>query len=590
MWRYEPPLRDLRFVLEEVLEAPAQWASLGVFADLDAQTARSVLDEAGRFAAEVLAPTNAEGDLHGCGFDDGCVSTPPGFRAAYEAFRAAGWPSLACDPAWGGQGLPQLLLVALNEMLNSANHAWNMYPGIAHGAYETLRAHATPELQQRYLPSLVSGEWLATMCLTEPHAGTDLGLLRARAESVDGVARPGCEVRVSGAKIFISGGEQDLTPNVMHLVLARLPDAPPGSKGISLLLVPKLLPDGTRNAVHCDGIEHKMGLAGSATCAMRFDNAVGWLVGEPHRGLPAMFIMMNSARLLVGMQGVGHLEMASQNARRYALERAQSRAPARPPGAAAGPADPIALHPAMRRTLWTLRALAEGLRVLAYRAGQLLDDAEHHPDAAARERAHELAALLTPVLKAFGTEAGHHGADAALQVWGGHGFVRGSGIEQSVRDSRVSMIYEGTNEIQAIDLLVRKLLDGSGRRLALLLEEVRAEAALCEGDARVADLGAALRMHAQALAATTVMLEAARRDDPERPYRVADDYLRAAGLLLTGWAWARSARVASRHAGDAWYDDKLATARFGMRWLLPEIAWRLQRVGDAGAMLPWVRG
>lgn len=588
MWRYEPPLRDMRFVIEELLEAPAQWSGLAAFADLDVGTARSVLDEAGRFAAEVLAPTNADGDRHGCQWHEGRVSTPPGFRDAYRAYCDGGWPALACDPAWGGQGLPKLLQVALTEMLNSANHAWNMYAGIAHGAYETLRAHATPELQQRYLPRIVSGEWLATMCLTEAHAGTDLGLLRTRAEPVDASPRSGSEVRVTGSKIFISGGEHDLTTNIVHLVLARLPGAPVGSKGITLVLVPRLLPDGAPNAVHCDGIENKMGLAGSATCAMRFDGATGWLVGEPHRGLAAMFIMMNSARLLVGMQGIGHLEMASQNARRYASERLQSRAPLRPDGQAGSGADPIALHPAMRRTLWTLLALAEGQRVLAYRAAQLLDDADHHGDAQRRARAHDLAALLTPVLKAFCTDTGHHGADAALQVWGGHGFIDGSGIEQAVRDSRVSMIYEGTNEIQAIDLLVRKVLDGGGHRLALLLDEVRDEAAACATDARVAEFGRALREHADALAAATVMLETGRRDDPEWPYRVADDYLRATGLLLMGWAWARSARIAGRHAGEPWYAAKADAARFGLRWLLPEIGWRLQRVQAADASLPWV--
>jgi alkylation response protein AidB-like acyl-CoA dehydrogenase len=588
MWIYEPPLRDMQFVIEELLDAPAQWSGIEAFAELDAGTARSVLAEAGRFAAEVLAPTNADGDLHGCRWDAGRVSTPPGFREAYRAYCEGGWPALACDPAWGGQGLPLLLHAALTEMLNSANHAWNMYAGLAHGAYETLRAHAAPELQQRYLPRIVSGEWLATMCLTEPHAGTDLGLLRTRAEPVGADPRSGSEVRVSGCKIFASGAEHDLTDNIIHLVLARLPGAPSGSKGLSLALVPKVLPDGARNAVHCDGIEKKMGLAGSATCAVRFEGATGWLVGEPHRGLPTMFVMMNAARLLVAMQGLGHLEMASQNARRYAHERRQSRAPARPEGQDAGSADPIVLHPAVRRTLWTLQALAEGQRVLAFRIAQWLDDAEHHPDAAHRERAQALAALLTPVLKAFCTDSGHHGADAALQVWGGHGYVREYGIEQSVRDSRVAMIYEGTNEIQAIDLLVRKVLDDGGRRLALLLDELEREAAACEAEPALADVGRALRAHADALAAATAALEAGRRQDPEWPYRVADDYLRATGLLLMGWAWARTARVASARAGDAWYEGKLAAARFGLQWLLPEIDWRLQRVRAAEAELPWV--
>jgi len=588
MWHYEPPLRDMQFVIEELLEAPAQWAGIPAYAGVDADTARSVLHEAGRFAAEVLAPTNAAGDLHGCRWEAGRVSTPPGFREAYRAWCEGGWPALGCDQAWGGQGLPLLLGTAVGEMLNSANHAWNMYPGLAHGAYETLRAHAAPELREHYLPRIVSGEWLATMCLTESHAGSDLGLLRTRAVPVQGEAHSGCEVRVTGSKIFISGGESDLADNIVHLVLARLPDAAPGSRGLSLVLVPKVLPDGTANAVHCDGIEHKMGIAGSATCAMRFEAATGWLVGEPHRGLPAMFVMMNAARLLVGMQGLGHLEMASQNARRYARERVQSRAPARPEGQAAGAADPIALHPAVRRILWTLQALVEGQRAVAYRAAQLLDEAAHHPEAARRERAQELAALLTPVLKAFCTENGHYGADAALQVWGGHGFVRDHGIEQSVRDSRVAMIYEGSNEIQAIDLLLRKVLDDGGRRLALLLEELEREAALCGECASAAGFGGALREHAAALAAAADALAAGRGRDPEWPYRVADDFLRATGLVLMAWAWARIARVAAGRADDAWYEAKLAAARFGLQWLAPEIGWRLQRVRAADAALPWV--
>lgn len=580
MWRYEPPLREMRFVIEELLDAPARWAGVPAFQGLDADTARSVLAEAGRFAAEVLAPTNAPGDRHGCRWEAGAVRTPPGFREAYRAYRDGGWPALACDPAWGGQGLPMLVAAAVTEMLNSANHAWNMYPGLTHGAYELLCAHATPALQERYLPPLVSGAWLATMCLTEPHAGTDLGLLRTRAAPAGAAPpRPGDELRVSGTKIFISGGEHDLTDDIVHLVLVRLPDAPSGSRGLSLALVPKRLPDGARNAVHCDGIEKKMGLAGSATCVLRFEGATGWLVGEPHRGLPAMFVLMNAARLLVGLQGLGHLEMAAQNGWRYARERRQSRAPERSAGEA-GP-DPIAAHPAVRRTLWSLQAHAEGLRVLAYRTAQLLDEARHDPDPARRARAQDLAALLTPVVKAFCTDAGHQGADAALQVWGGHGYLNDHGIEQSVRDSRVAMIYEGTNEVQAIDLLVRKVLGGGARGFALLREEIDEEAARCASTPGCAPFADALRGHADGLEAATRALEAGRERDPEWPYRAADDYLRATALLLTGWAWARIARVAAPRAGDAWYAARLDAARFGLQWLLPEIGWRLQRVRAA---------
>lgn len=590
MWTYHPPLRDFQFILEELLDAPTAWAGIPAFADLDSDTARQVLAEAGRFAGEVLAPTNAPGDLAGCSWHDGEVTTPPGFRDAYGTFCDGGWPALACDPQWGGQGLPQMLNMALHEMLNGANHAWTMYPGLSHGAYEALKAHATPGLQQRYLPPIVSGQWLATMCLTESHAGSDLGLLRTRAEPAaghDGLDN-GAELRVTGSKIFISGGEHDLTDNIVHLVLARLPDAPAGSRGLSVVLVPKWLPDGRRNAIRCDGIEKKMGIKGSATCVLSFEGATGWLIGEPHRGLAVMFRMMNSARLQVGMQGLGHLEAARQNALRYAHERAQSRAPARPDGSTAAGADAIALHPAVRRTLWTLQALAEGQRVLALWTAQWLDEAEHHPEPSRRSRAANVAALLTPVVKAFLTANGHHGANAALQVWGGHGYVHDYGIEQAVRDSRIAMIYEGTNEIQAIDLLQRKVFEDGGHRLSLVLDEFDREARACEADAAVADLAAPLKSAIDALRQATARLYIGRAQDAEWPFRAADDYLRATGLVLMGWAWARRARVAAPRAGaDAWYAQTLTAARFGIQWLLPEAAWLLRRVQDPAPVLPW---
>ena len=367
MWSYTPPLRDMQFVIEDVLDAPAAWRGMPDFAELDADTARAVLDEAGKFAAGVLAPINAAADLQGCRWHDGEVRTPDGYREAYAAYVAGGWAALSCDPEDGGQGLPALLNAAFNEMITAANHGWTMYPGLLHGAYDCLRAHGSAALKAGYLRQLASGEWLATMNLTEPQAGSDLGLLRSKAEpQADG------SYRLSGSKIFISGGEHDLSDNIVHLVLARLPDAPAGTQGISLFLAPKLLPDGRRNAIRCDGIEKKMGIKGSATCAMSFDGATGWLIGDAHRGLNAMFVMMNSARLHVALQGLGHLEAAQQNALAYARERIQGRG------------QPIAAHPAVRRTLWSLRALAEGQRVIAYWAAMLLDEAYHHPDAARR--------------------------------------------------------------------------------------------------------------------------------------------------------------------------------------------------------------
>jgi alkylation response protein AidB-like acyl-CoA dehydrogenase len=557
MWHYEPPLRDIRFVTEELLNLPAQWAHLPAYAELDIDTARQVIEEAAKFAAEVVAPLNASGDLEGCTLKDGAVTTPRGYREAYQAFVQAGWPALACDPKVGGQGLPHAVNAVLHEMLNSANHAWNMYPALLHGAYECLMLHGTPELKQRYLGKIVSGEWLSTMCLTEAHAGTDLGLLKTRAEP-----QPDGSYRIRGTKIFISGGEHDLSDNIVHLVLARISDAPSGTKGISLFLIPKILPDGSRNTLRCDGIEKKMGIKGSATCVMSFDGATGWLVGEPHRGLAGMFVMMNAARLHVGLQGVGHAESAYQNSLRYALERTQMRAPQRPPERKAEEADPIALHPAMRHKLLRQRALLEGGRLLAYESSHLLDVAEQHPDAALRHTAHEQVSLLTPVIKAFLTDNAFASATAAQQVFGGHGYMHDFGAEQCVRDSRISLIYEGTNEVQAIDLLVRKVLPDGGTRLATLIERLQAELPRSELAPRAQ---AAL---AQWQAITRHIAQQAVHD-VELPYRVADDYLRLAGLALLAQGWVRAEAVAA--AGSTpFHAAKRETARYYFDFVLPE--------------------
>jgi alkylation response protein AidB-like acyl-CoA dehydrogenase len=558
MWQFEAPLRDMRHVIEDVLGLPAQWAGMPAFAELDADTARQVLAEAARFATEVLAPTNANGDLEGCALEGGEVRTPRGFREAYRAFVDAGWPALACAPEVGGQGLPQVLNAALYEMLAAANHAWTMYPGLLHGAYECLHLHACDELKQRYLGKVVSGEWLSTMCLTEAHAGSDLGLLATRATpAVDG------SYRLKGTKIFISGGDHDLTDNIVHLVLARLPDAPAGTKGLSLFLAPKFLPDGTRNALRCDGIEKKMGIKGSATCVMAFDGATGWLVGEPNRGLQAMFAMMNAARLHVALQGLAHAQNAHRNALVYAHERLQSRAPVREGG---GAADPIVLHPAMRRTLLRQRVLVEGARVIAYEAAHLLDLAEHAEDAPTRQRAQDQAALLTPVLKAFLTDNGFALASDALQVFGGHGYTHDWGIEQCVRDARIAMIYEGTNEIQAIDLVVRKLVADGGLRFFAWLK------ALAAALPREARFAAAAADQLEALGRLGREVVAASRDDAELPYRVADDVLRATGLALIAHAWARADAVSSRadHAGDPFHAAKRESAAHCFAHLRPE--------------------
>ena len=570
-YTYRAPLRDMRFVLDRVLGAPASWAACAPFADLDADTAAAVLEEAARFASEVLEPINAVGDREGCTLKDGGVRTPSGYAAAYTAFVQGGWPALPCSPDWGGQGLPLLVDAALREMLSACNHAWNMYPDLLHGAYETIKAHASDELKARYLPGVASGEILAAMALTEPQAGSDLGQLTTKAQpQADG------SLRITGNKIFISGADHDLTPQIVHLVLCRLPDAPPGTKGISLALVPKLLPDGTRNTWAVESLEHKMGIHGSATCALRYEGATGWLVGQANRGLAAMFLMMNSARLHVGLQGLGHQEMATQNAVRYALERVQMKAP-------------IAQHPAMRHTLLRLQALTEAQRVIAYRAALALDEAAHHPDAAHRAQQGTLAALLTPVVKALLTDQGFQAASSALQVLGGYGYVADYGIEQTLRDSRIAMVYEGTNEIQAIDLLQRKVLADGGAALKALLQDLREEADRCAAEGGLDDFATALRSACEATASTTQALAAGVAADAQWPLRAAGDYLMGFSHTLLAWAFAASARAARAEPDAEWARAKTERMRYGAQWLLPQAAVHWQRVAEQAACLPMVR-
>ena len=563
--RYEPPLQDSHFILYEVLKAPAQLQALAAFADVDADLMHQVMEEAAKFVGEVVAPLSRSGDEIGCQFAAGQVTTPAGFKEAYSAFWQGGWPALACAPEDGGQGLPTVLEAMLYEMLSAANHGWTMAPGLLHGAYECIKHHASDELKARYLEKLASGEWLATMCLTEPHAGSDLGLVATRA-----VPQADGSYQLSGTKIFISGGEHDLSENIVHLVLARLPDAPPGPKGLSLFLVPKWLPDGSRSAVHCERIEEKMGLHGSATCVMRFDAAIGWVVGSPGRGLNAMFVMMNAARLHVALQGIGLLEAAWQKADAYAQERRQMRAPGR--GTSAAQADLIITHPAIRRILDTQRAWIDGGRVLAYTTALELDIIKHHPDAQRRATAERWCSLVTPVLKAAWTEQAFKGSSECLQVFGGHGYVREWGIEQIVRDSRVSMIYEGTNEIQAIDLLVRKVLaDGGVGIAALLASLVDYEN---DSDQPLYSLG----WKVKELIEVTQQLVTANTIDPALAYWVADDYLRAVALTLMHWAWQRIRQALSEHADTADAARWLNPAAALQHWILPEFAMRLSIV------------
>ena len=557
---YQPPLDDIHFILHKVLKAPEQLQALPSFLDSDADLMRQVVDEAGKFISQEVAPLQGVGDAIGCRFDSGKVTTPPGFKEAYLAFWQAGWPALACAPEDGGQGLPAVLEAVLYEMLSAANHGWTMAPGLLHGAYECIRHHGSEALKAAYLEKVATGEWLATMCLTEPQAGSDLGLVRTRA-----VPQADGSYRLDGTKIFISGGEHDLTGNIVHLVLARLPDAPAGPKGLSLFLAPKVMPDGALNAVHCERIEEKMGLHGSPTCVMRFDEAAGWMIGEPNRGLNAMFVMMNAARLHVGLQGIGLLEAAWQKADAYSRERRQMRAPKQPMSSTP---DLIAEHPAMRRILATQRAWIDGGRLLAYRTAIELDVAKQHPDAARRHSAQQWSSLVTPVLKAAWTAQAFQGGSECLQVFGGHGYVREWGIEQIVRDARVSMIYEGTNEIQAIDLLVRKVIPDGGAGLLAMLQ------GLGEGLDAEAPLQARLIRQIDALRGLTIDLAAAAKTDPQLPFWVADDYLRLVALTLLAWAWLKIEEAASLQAPGAdparWAEPAAALGH----WVLPEFEMR----------------
>lgn len=583
MSTYQAPLQDMRFVLEEWLDAPADWARGQRFCEVDAELASQLLEEGARFAVAHLLPLNASGDREGCHFDNGTVRTPQGFAQAYAAYVAAGWPSLACAAEDGGQGLPLLLSAALHEVIYACNHGWAMYSGIAHGAYECLRHFAPPALREAWLAQIVSGQCLPTMCLTEPQAGSDIGLLRTHAQPLEDGS-----YAVSGNKLFISGGDHDLTANILHLVLARLPGAPQGSRGISLFAVPKLIEgaDGSQaNAVLCTGLEHKLGINGSATCSLVFEQAKGWLIGEPHCGLAAMFVMMNSARTYVGLQGLAHAEAAGQHALAYARERLQMRAPQRPTGVDAGAADPIAFHPAMRRNLLESRAMTEGMRAIGYWAAHLQDLASQS-SGSLRQQHEALASLLTPVVKAFFTGHGFRLSSAALQVFGGYGYVREYPIEQTLRDSRIAMIYEGTNEIQANDLLLRKVLGDGGEVFGQLLEVIQADARLASNA-----LGQQWAEQIQALCAQVqawlVTLQAST--DPELALRSAGDFLNLLGWLLLGHAWARAARLAGERE-QALYRRKAETAAFYFNYLWPQAEYHLRLLQAASAPLPFLQG
>jgi alkylation response protein AidB-like acyl-CoA dehydrogenase len=588
MQTYKAPLRDMRFVLHE-LHADQDAPVLPGLEDFTPDVADAILEEAAKFCEERLLPLNASGDAEGCQFENGTVRTPKGFPEAYRAFREGGWTAMAADPAYGGQGLPAGINKLVEEMICSTNLSFGLYPGLSHGAYKALADHASEELKAAYLPKLVDGTWSGTMCLTEAHCGTDLGLLRTRA-----VPQADGSYTVTGSKIFISAGDHDLTENIIHLVLAKLPDAPKGVKGISLFLVPKFLPraDGTpgeRNGVSCSALEHKMGIKASATCQMSFDDATGWLVGEPHKGMRAMFTMMNSERLSVGIQGLGAGEAAYQGAVAYAKERLQGRslAGARRPDL---PADPIIVHPDVRRMLMTIRAYNEGCRALGAWVARSLDVMEHHPDPAERRRAEDFAALMTPVVKALFTDLGFEAASIGMQVYGGHGFIRDHGMEQYVRDARISMIYEGTNGVQALDLVGRKLPAHAGRYLRSFFHPVLAALDAAIKDDDLSPLAQPLAKAFGALQLATAHIAQRGLKDPEEAGAAATEYLRLFGLVALGYMWLRSAKVAhtALKAGTGerdFYEAKLATARFYMERVLPQVAGLLAAVKSGKAAM-----
>jgi alkylation response protein AidB-like acyl-CoA dehydrogenase len=584
MPQYTPPLRDMQFVLHELLGVVEHLQKFPPHADTDADTLNAVLEEAGKFASQVIFPLNQTGDLEGCTLNPQthAVTAPKGFREAYEKYVQGGWPALSCHPEHGGQGLPYVLNQCVYEMLNAANQSWAMYPGLSHGAYEALQAHGTPEQKTLFLPKLTSGQWTGTMCLTEPHCGTDLGLLRSKAEpQADGT------YRITGQKIFISAGEHDLAENIVHLVLARLPDAPAGSKGISLFAVSKFLinPDGTlgaRNGIYCGGLEHKMGIHGNATAQMVLDQATGTLVGTAHQGLRAMFVMMNAARLGVGMQSLGLTEVAYQNAAAYAKDRLQMRALSGPK-APDKAADPIIVHPDVRKMLLTARAYAEGARAFILWATLLLDTELSASDEAERKAAADMLALVTPIVKAFLTDNAWLATSHCLQVFGGHGYIQEWGMEQYVRDARINMIYEGTNTIQSLDLLGRKVLSDNGTKLKKFgklvqdfIEEEGVNEAMQEFINPLADLG-------EKVVKLTTEIGMKAMANPDEVGAAAVDYLRVCGHLVFAYFWARMAKVAleKMEAGDPFYQAKLATARFYFSKLLPETA-TLIRTARAG--------
>ena len=582
MATYTAPLRDIRFVMHELLDS-SSLASLPGFDHATPDTMDAVIEGAGKFAQDVLFPLSLSGDAEGCTYENGVVRTPKGFKEAYTQLIHDGWTSLACDPAYGGQGMPAMVGTVFEEIVSSANIAFGMYPGLSHGAYRAVYAHGSDALKAAYLPKLVDGTWSGTMCLTEPQCGTDLGMIRTKAEPSDDGS-----FRISGTKIFISAGEHDLTSNIIHLVLAKLPNAPPGTKGISLFLVPKFLPNeqgeaGMRNGLMCGSIEHKMGIKANATAVMHFDEAKGWLVGPAHGGMKAMFTMMNAARLAVGMQGLGIAETAYQSAAAYAKDRRQGKSVAKG-GPSRDAADPIIVHPDVRKMLLEARSMVEAGRALSYWVGLELDRSEHHPDPVKRQQSDDFVALLTPIVKAALSDLGSEAANNAVQVLGGHGYVHEWGVEQLVRDARIAQIYEGTNGIQALDLVGRKMGQDMGRLLrsffhpvAKFLEEHAEDAALAPY------VGPTAKAFARLQQATMVIAQRGMAK-PEEAAAAATDYLRLFGLVAMGFMWCRMAQVAGEklaagaNGETPFYQAKLDVGAFYMARVLPRHSMHFQGI------------
>ncbi|HBR68697.1 MAG TPA: acyl-CoA dehydrogenase [Rhodospirillaceae bacterium] len=582
---YHAPLDNIRFIIHDVLGVE-NITSLPGCSEVSSDLIDQILEEGAKICEEVLFPINQSGDREGCRFDNGNVTTPKGFKEAYDTFVAGGWTGLACDPEYGGMGMPTLIGTAMKEMICSANMSFGMYPGLSYGAYEALHKFGTDEIKALYLPKIVDGSWSGTMCLTEPHCGTDLGLIKTKAvPNADG------SYNISGTKIFISAGEHDLTENIIHLVLAKLPDAPEGVKGISLFVVPKFIPKedgavGDRNKIVCGSIEHKMGIHGNSTCVMNLDGAKGWLVGEPHKGLRAMFAMMNDARLGVAMQGLGIAEVAYQNGLAYAKDRLQMRAlsGAKYPDK---PADPIIVHPDVRRTLLISKAVTEGSRALSYWIGMNLDISHHHENEAERQRADDLVALLTPVIKAYQTDMGFEIANHTIQIHGGHGYIAEYGVEQYARDARIAMIYEGTNGIQALDLIGRKMGQGYGRLLRRFFHPVSDFIEAHQADEALQEFIFPLAKAFAKLQQSTAMIAQKALKNPEEAGAASTDYLRQFALVALAFMWckmviAAQRKLASGEGDKTFYESKIKTARFYMERVLPETDARF-KMAMAGA-------